>query len=474
MIRSQFSCLLPRNAFLRGVTLLAGGTAGAQLLVILASPLITRLYTPRDFGIVAIYAGLLAIFGAIATLHYHLAIPLPEDDHEAAHLVAISLGLVLIAVFISTAVVALFRDPIAAAFDVPLLRPYLWLLPVGVLVSGIYQVFSSWSIRTKQFSTLAETHIRQGFASVVIQLTGFKLGFFALLLAQLTSQGLSGLQLASHFLKKKEFRQLKWQRLKEVAIRYRRFPAYSSWAGLLGVAGAQAAPLIFAALFGAAAVGLYALAHRLLTIPLTLIGGAVGNVFLANGAELHREGRLGELVATVHDRFAQIGMPLFVIILIFGPEIFATVFGDSWRQSGEIARWMVPWLYLQLCSSSLPVLVITGHQHLNFIMQATLLLLRLLSICLGYWANSFLLAIIFFSAFSAIAYFIFLVIKMKISRVALSIAMLSLFRGLALAFICFIPIGIGYYNSNHFELIAVLSTALLLTLRYSSIYLLKL
>jgi hypothetical protein len=42
--------LLPRNAFARGVSVLVGGTAGAQVLMVPAAPVLTRLYSPEDFG----------------------------------------------------------------------------------------------------------------------------------------------------------------------------------------------------------------------------------------------------------------------------------------------------------------------------------------------------------------------------------------------------------------------------------------
>ena len=76
--------LLPKNAFARGISLLVGGTAGAQLLTILAAPALTRQYGPEDFGLLAVYASLLALIGVISSLRYELAIPLPVGDAEAA------------------------------------------------------------------------------------------------------------------------------------------------------------------------------------------------------------------------------------------------------------------------------------------------------------------------------------------------------------------------------------------------------
>ena len=106
-IRSSLRRLLPRNAFARGVSVLVGGTAGAQLLTVLAAPLLTRLYSPEDFGLLAVYASLLALIGVISSLRYELAIPLPEDDTEAANVAVLSLILVGISTLLSAVLVLL-------------------------------------------------------------------------------------------------------------------------------------------------------------------------------------------------------------------------------------------------------------------------------------------------------------------------------------------------------------------------------
>src|SRR6187549_1826241 len=77
--------------------LLAGGTALGQLVVVLASPILTRLYEPIDLGALAVYVALLTIIMSVASLQFELAIPIAPDDRVAAHLLALC-GLVLIVV----------------------------------------------------------------------------------------------------------------------------------------------------------------------------------------------------------------------------------------------------------------------------------------------------------------------------------------------------------------------------------------
>jgi len=314
--KNQLRRLLPKNAFARGVTILVGGTASAQILLVLAAPILTRLYTPEDFGLLAVYASLLALIGVVSSLRYELAIPLPEDEVEAANVAVLCLILVGLSTLLTGVLVWVLGSTVAEALGVPALANYLWLLPVGVLLSGAYSVFNYWAVRTKRFTAIAGTKLRQALATLVIQLAAFKLGGIALLFGQVAGQGVGTTRLGRSALTSAGFRQVSWRGIMKAAGRYRRFPIFSTWAGFANTAGTQLPPLMFAALFSPAAAGLYILAHRVLTLPMSLVGQAIGQVFFANAAEAHRTGKLGTLVEQLYAKLAHIGLPP-ALILIF-------------------------------------------------------------------------------------------------------------------------------------------------------------
>ena len=397
--------ILPKNKFARGVGVLVGGTAGAQVLMILASPVLTRLYTPDDFGLLAVYMGLLALFTVVASFMYELAIPLPETHKEAANILVLSLLIVLSTTAVSAALILIIGEQIANQLDAPKLANYLWLLPVGVFLSGCYKVFNYWAIRTKSFSSIAKTRVSQSLATIAVQLLGFKLGGAALLLGQAGGQGVGSVRLAKSALRHPEFRRWQWAGVWHAAKRYKRFPIYSTWSGFANTAGVQLPPLLFASLFSAGAAGLYALAHRVLSLPMSLIGQAVGQVFFSGAAEAHREGRLGTLVISLHSRLSAIAMPPALILVIAGPELFRMVFGESWYQAGVFARWMAPWLYFVFATSPLSTLFsVIEKQGSGLVFQLVLLTTRVGSMIIGAHTGNLLLTIILFSSVSALCW----------------------------------------------------------------------
>ncbi|MGM0984797.1 MAG: oligosaccharide flippase family protein [Pseudomonadota bacterium] len=347
---------MPKSTFARGVGVLVGGTAGAQLLMVLAAPLLTRLYTPEDFGLLAVFTALLALLTVIASGRYELGIPLPKSDQDAANITLLSLAIVVFVTAVALAMFLIWPHEIANAVNAPELAAYLWLIPFGVFFVGCYQVFNKWAVRSKQFGSIAKTRIYQSIGTLAIQIGGFKFGAPALLGGHAAGQGVGATGLAFSALKRPEFRRCTPSAMWGQARRYRDFPIYSTWTGLFNAASLQLAPILFVALFGASVAGLYALTLRILSMPGSLIGNAVGSVFLSEAPEARRNGTLPALVTRLHSRLAMVGALPLAVLLFFGPELFAFVFGEQWRQAGVYARWMAPWIYLQFQWSPLSML----------------------------------------------------------------------------------------------------------------------
>ena len=129
----------PSGGFARHVMTLASGTAIAQLLLVLATPILTRLYTPADYGTLAVYASTLTVLLVLASLRYESAVPLPEDEDVAGSVLAIALLVLAGMVMLVSVLVWLAGDAFVARANAQRLRPYLWLLPVGLLGAGAYQ-----------------------------------------------------------------------------------------------------------------------------------------------------------------------------------------------------------------------------------------------------------------------------------------------------------------------------------------------
>ena len=468
-IKLRITNLLPKNDFAKGVGVLVGGTVGAQILMILASPVLTRLYTPEDFGLLAVYASILSLFTVIASLRYELAIPLPENDTEAIHLALLSLVVICFTTILSAFLVFFAGEYIANSVNEPRLANYLWLLPIGIFTIGAYQVFNYWALRKKSFTVIAKTKIWQSLTGLILQLSLFKLNALALILGQVGSQAIGVSSLAKTAIKDPGFRKWKWSDLKKVAIRYKKFPLFSTWGGFVNTAGLQLPPLLFAMFFSAGAAGLYALAHRVLAMPMSLIGAAVGNVFFSNAAEAHREDKLAMLFEQVYVKLVSLIMPVALILIIDAPRFFSFIFGEEWQGAGELARWMAPWLAVVFIASPLSVLFeVLEKQKQGMFFQTIMLTSRIIGIYIGYLYQDMTLAIILFSFFSMGCWIGFLIWIIKKTKNKISYLLIELLKYLIISFLCVIPLIIAslYSESNSVWLMGAIPSFIIILLYY--------
>lgn len=320
--------------------MLAGAMGGAQALTVAASPLLTRLYAPEDFGAFGIFMAMVTLLTVAASLRYEVALPMAEEPATVANLLALSFVIVGSMTVLVAALVLVFGRPLAAALGAPVLAPYLWLLPLALGAGGCYQVLNFLAVREKDYRRIGRTRLTRAVAMVAVQLglgvTGS--GPLGLLLGGLASQTTGILSLTRSL--RAEWREtvarISLPEMRAVASRYRSFPIFSCTAGLLGAATTQAPVLLITMFYGLELGGLFALAQRVIAAPLRLLAGAVAQVFLGNIAELRRDKRPIPFRAfiKVAAGLAVVGTLILGPLAVAGPAVFALVFGAEWRPSG--------------------------------------------------------------------------------------------------------------------------------------------
>lgn len=368
------------------VLYLAGGTALGQGILVLASPFLSRLYRPEDFGLLAVYASLLGIFTVVAGGRYELAIPLPEKEEDARGLLKISLSLVLLTTLCTAVLVIVAGHPLAKLMKAPSLGAFLWLLPIGILFSGAYQALSYLVLRRKGFPLMARTRVYQGGGSSGVQLLLglLKVRPLGLFVGQIVGQGAGIASLWRSIRKTQPERPEKSQPARSLAKRYSRFPLLSTWGAVFNALSTQLPVIFLAALFGPMVTGFYALGLRVLQTPLNLFGTAIGQVFFSEAAQAHREGRLVRVVEKGFSKLLPLGCSLLLPLAVTAPEVFSLVFGPPWRTAGVYAQMLAPWILLNLIISPLSTLTtVLERQDAEMIFQSSFLLARLGALFIG-------------------------------------------------------------------------------------------
>ena len=328
------------NPLYRGVLVLGSGTAVAQLIGIVTAPIITRLYTPSDLGVLAVYSSILAIFGVGAILRYEFAYALPKENDDAINLFGLSLILLCITTAGFTLILLFGRDLLINAFDLGSIEQYIWFLLIGFFGMGLYTMLNYWAIRQRDYGRITYTKINQGAGGSVckILLGILSFGPVGLIIGHIVSQ-IAGITTLARAMWKKERNSLKaisWSRMKSVAGEYKSFPVFAFPASIVNTMSLQLPPLILLALYDSEVVGYYALANMLVVLPGSLISGSMGQAYLGEASKMVRE-RSQELrslyVRTLKHLFI-IAVPLIGIPALFAPFIVPFIFGEAWAEAG--------------------------------------------------------------------------------------------------------------------------------------------
>ena len=373
--------LKPKSEFSRNVLTLMTGTTIAQAIPIAISPILTRVYTPEDFGVFALYISVASLLSVMATGRYELAIMLPKKDEDAINIVALSIIISFFVSFISFLIVFFFNAQITNLLGNPEISSWLYFIPLTVLLTGVYQSFNYWSNRKKQYKRLATSRVVQsGTTSASNLAMGFGgFGSSGLILGGILGQGVATGVLGSSIFKsdlelfKKSVNSLK---IFALGKRYIKFPKFDLVASLLNVFSYQVIMILFNIFFSATVAGYYYLTQRILSIPMAFIASAISDVFREEASKDFKEyGNAKNIYKATFQKLFILGFIFSLILYFLAIDIFRIVFGEEWIVAGEYVQILTPLLFMKFISSPLSfMLYIEEKQQLNLYSQVLFIL----------------------------------------------------------------------------------------------------
>lgn len=399
------------STFAGDVLRLVSGTTVAQLITVLSSPIVTRLYGPEAFGLWAIFGSITLVIGVVVCLRYELAIMLPPTDEEAANIFTLSLLFVSLTTLITVPLVVFGGGLASRLLKAPALSKVLWAVPVMVFINGVILVFNYWNSRTRHFARLSGARVAASATSTAVQLgAGWSghAGANSLIASSIAGSGISSAALARQILRDDGAlfrRSVRWRAIREAFARYSKFPAYGTASALLNSVSWQLPSFLLQYYFSTLVVGLYSVGNQMLRVPLSLVGGAISQVFYQRAAEAHRKGRLAEIVEGAFQRLVAFGLFPTVIFAIVGREIFLVVLGSKWGEAGVYTQILSLWTFFWFISSPLTSLFsVLERQEFGLKINAVIFVTRLASLVTGGLLGNARLAIMLFAGTGVLTY----------------------------------------------------------------------
>ena len=348
---------MPASSFARGSFMIAAGTGGAQLISIAAAPILTRLYLPADYGAYSVALAVLTIVVTIGCLGFENAIPLPAEDRDAAQVVWLSITVAIGIGIVVFLVLWLAAPLLTALFGIPDVSSYASLIGVTVIGQGVIAALIAWYIRRASY---VEISLNRATEATVLAMSQIGLGLLGwgalgLLLGAVLSSFAAAGRLVWRARRGRDggFPRVSRAGMASAARRYRRFPLMSAPARLLNSIGLQAPLILITVLFGTTVGGQFALAHRVMALPLTLVSTAIGNVYFAEASRVRRDqpSDLRRLFLRTTRSIAIIATGPVILAAMVSPFVFGIIFGPEWKDAGIFAAILAPMYLLRLMTS---------------------------------------------------------------------------------------------------------------------------
>lgn len=400
----------PRSYF-KNFVLLFTGNSVSQIIPFLVGPFIGRIFVPADIAVQENFIAIASMLAIIAAGRYEIAFVLPKTQAKANNLFALTLFILALVSALSLSLV-FFSEHIAAWYKDEQLGKYIFFVAPAVLLLGLNNILIQWMIRFGKYSWVSAGRITQS----VFQYGGYALlgywgwGIYGLILGVLIGNLSPILLLIFPSLKNFNRQDVNSKEIGAVAHEYKDFPIINSLHAFTDIFVTQF--LLYWLItrnYGAAALGLFAIMNRYLRAPLSLIGGAVGQLY-------YREASLaknsGQSIVPVFNKSVRIttiaAVPAMLIVFLFGPDIFALYLGEQWRMAGEYARIMAPaLLFISITSPVSATPLIFQKQKTAYLLSTAAYMLTLAAVFFGSHAGyEFKTIVVLYSAATCIFYLV--------------------------------------------------------------------
>lgn len=395
------------SAFVKNVFIVMSGTAVAHIISFALTPIISRLYTPSDFGVLGSFDAVLAVVAAGVTLDYSQALMLPKEKDDAINLFMLSSLSVLLITISCTIICLIFSD-----ISMGLIKTNSWLMLVllvsAVMVSGLNQSAQAWCVRRKAFKQTSSSQVIRSLSSngMKICLGVLNVGAQGLIISNILANTAASLNLVRVVLPDLwvQRKAIRIERIRRLAIEYKDFPLYSASQSIINALSAGLPVLLLTYYYDIAVAGAYAFGISILQVPMGFIMAALRQVLFQKAGETkYQGGKIAALYVKITAGLFSFAFFPTLVLFIWSQEIFIWIFGAQWDVAGVYASYLVLWLAFVFCN--LPAILfarIIRIQSTVFFYDLALLVARGLTLIFGGMYFTALKTIILFSVVGAI------------------------------------------------------------------------
>lgn len=415
----MISKLKPKSEFSRNILTLMTGTTIAQAIPIAISPILTRIYTPEDFGLLGLFLAISGLFATIINGKYELALMLPKKDEDAINILALGFVISTLISLMILFFVIIFNDYIINILENDKLRIWLYFIPLCTFFIGAFNLLNYYNSRKKLYSDIKNALILKSIIMAISQiLIGLvKNGVSGLILGEIFSRSFSNFKLLKNILKDKALiEKIKLTKMIALGKKYKEFPLVNAPSSLADILTLQLPFILIPKMYNLTIAGYFVLVQKMVSIPSALIAKSISQVYFQSLSELaNLKVSTFSLLKRTIVKLIIISLPIAICIFFISPYIFEIVFGKEWKEAGEIAKYFSIIFFVRFIASTVSIsfsvtreLNILARWQYIYLLSSVLLFLYFL-----YFQQDVYTFLIFFVFHEVLLYLVYLYLVIK-------------------------------------------------------------
>ncbi|MEN9334948.1 MAG: hypothetical protein RLY35_2128 [Bacteroidota bacterium] len=346
-----------KSEFAKNMRTLMIGTILSQLVVVAFIPVLSRVFTPKDFTTLEQFTMILNILVVVITGKYEFAIMHPKEKEDARHILFLSMVLALIGSVLVAFFGLFFKSNIGEYYNNPEFGGLFWMLGPALFAFAVFNIISYWFSRQKKYAITSKSKIINSTISEPLKLGFAKLnmGSLSLVVGTTIGQILSAIYsfICYHENEPLGLKNISKERLKKNALRYKDYPTISIWGSILNRLAQWAHIGIFTQFYGLVAIAWMALSRRVVQAPLNIISGSYSQVFFQKISEMEDLLELKKQYYKALKQLSVFALSIIAIAFLIPDNTIGWIFGDAWQPALDYLRVLTIWYAINFVTSSL-------------------------------------------------------------------------------------------------------------------------
>ncbi|AXU07313.1 type 8 capsular polysaccharide synthesis protein Cap8K [Staphylococcus aureus] len=359
------------NKFIGDSFLMILSSGIAQVILIITTPIITRLYSPTEFGEFTIFSNIAMILIPIINARYDLLIVNTKNDRSANILSQISF---LISLLILLILIPIFA--ISAWLYPNFILDFIFIIIMLFLVS-LTNIFTSYLNKERKYKVLSLINVFRAGSMALLQIIFGLLALGSLgLIIGFSLSYIAGITLGYKTFKKHFNIVRDKEETKALFLENKNQLVYSTPSILLNSLSFSVVVFFIGILYTNTEVGIYGMAIRVLGIPVTIISLGLSKIFMQQANDYYIEhGSFRNLLLKFSSILVIVSIILYMPLYLFSEELVNILLGHSWVDAITVIKIVIPLFVIRLIVSTVSLSVIVlQKQQLELILQALFLI----------------------------------------------------------------------------------------------------